>query len=76
MKTLNMHRYIVGWAALMAMFGITFPIAMIRVSQSEKFVGQAVKSLDCDGKFQVSQAEVVSWMETCSKMQGEPLKAP
>jgi hypothetical protein len=76
MKTLSMHRYILGWVGLMAAFGITFPIAMIRVSQSEEFLGQSVKSLTCEGQFQVEQVEVVAWMDTCSKMQGEPLKSP
>jgi hypothetical protein len=76
MKTLNMHKYIVGWVVLMAAFGITFPIAMFRVSQSDKFIGQSVKSLDCDGKFQATQAKVVSWVDTCRNMRGEPLKTP
>ncbi len=76
MKTHSMHKYILGWVGIMIAFGVTFPIAMVRVSQSEKFPGQSVKSLKCDGKFQTVQAGVVSWPETCRKMQGEPLKSP
>jgi hypothetical protein len=69
-----MHKYILGWVGLMLAFGATFPTAMVRVSQTEKFPGQSVKSFKCDGKPQT--AEVVSWPETCRNMVGAPFKAP
>lgn len=75
MNSLKMHKYILGWVGLLLAFGVTYPIAMMRVSQSEKFVGQAVKSLECSGKSQKARS-VVSWTETCSQMQAEPLKKP
>jgi hypothetical protein len=75
MNTLKMHKYILGWVGVMLAFGITFPIAMMRVSESKKFPGQAVKSLNCDGKSQQVRS-VVSWTETCRQMQVEPLKKP
>jgi hypothetical protein len=75
MNTLKMHKYILGWVSLFIVFGITFPIAMARVSQTEKFAGQAVKSLECNGQSQKMRA-VVSWTETCRQMQVEPVKKP
>jgi hypothetical protein len=75
MNPLKMHRYILGWVALLLAFGITYPIAMARVSQTEKFTGQALKSLACNGKSQKARS-VVSWLETCRPMQVEALKKP
>lgn len=73
MNTLKMHKYVLGWVTVFMAFGITFPIAMVRVSQTEKFTGQAIKSLECNGK-SVKARSVVSWLETCSQMQVEALK--
>jgi hypothetical protein len=75
MNTLNMHKYILGWVAVFVAFGVTFPIAMARVSQTEKFAGQAVKSLECNGN-SLKTRSVVSWLETCSQKRVEVLKNP
>ncbi|NJR38879.1 MAG: hypothetical protein HC781_08635 [Leptolyngbyaceae cyanobacterium CSU_1_4] len=75
MNTLKMHKYILIWVGILITFGITFPIAMARVSQTEKFSGQAIKSLGCNGK-SLKTRSVVSWLETCSQMQVEALKKP
>jgi hypothetical protein len=75
MHTLRMHKYIWGWVGLFLVFGVTYFIAMARVSQSEKYAGQALKSLLCHGKFPKERV-VVSWLETCRSMQVEPLKKP
>jgi hypothetical protein len=73
MPAQKMHQYVLGWVGLFIAFAATFPIAMARVSQTEKFTGQAVKSLDCNGK-SLKTRNVVSWKDTCSQMQVEPLK--
>lgn len=75
MNTLKMHKYILSWVAVFIAFGVTFPIAMARVSQTDKFSGQAIKSLECNGKTSKARS-VVSWLETCSQMQVEALKKP
>jgi hypothetical protein len=75
MNTRKMHQFILGWVGLLLAFGVTYPIAMARVSQTEKFTGQALKSLECNGKSQ-KERSVVTWMETCRQMQVAPLKHP
>jgi hypothetical protein len=69
----RMHQYVLGWIGIFVAFVVTFPIAMSRVSQTPKFTGQAVKSLECNGKTAKIKG-VVSWTDTCSQMQVEPLK--
>ncbi len=49
-SSLKMHKYVWGGVAIFSAFCVTFPIAMARVSQHEKFSGQPLKSLTCDGK--------------------------
>jgi hypothetical protein len=73
MSIQKMHQYILGWVGILVAFAVTFPIAMARVSQTPKFTGQSVKSLECNGKTTKSRV-VVSWKDTCSQMQVEPLK--
>ncbi len=75
LKSHKMHSYILGWVTVFIAFGITYLIAMARVSQTEKFAGQAIKSLECNGK-SLRARSVVSWLETCSQMQVEALKKP
>jgi hypothetical protein len=71
MPVQKMHQYVLGWVAIFVAFVVSFPIAMARVSQSAKFTGQAVKSLECNGKTSKTGA-VVSWKESCSQMQVKP----
>jgi hypothetical protein len=73
MNTQKMHKFILGWVGLLLAFGITYPIAMARVSQTEQFTGQALKSLGCNGQFPKTRS-VVSWMDTCRSMQVEPIE--
>jgi hypothetical protein len=73
MMVQRMHQYVLGWVGIFVAFMVTFPIAMSRVSQTPKFMGQAVKSLECNGKTPKAKG-VVSWKDTCSQMQVEPLK--
>jgi hypothetical protein len=46
----KMHRYVWGWMAIFVAFTVSFPVAMMRVSQTPKFVGQPLKSLNCKGQ--------------------------
>ncbi len=72
MSTLKMHKPILVWVGVFIAFVATLPIAMSRVSQNEKFAGQHVKSLTCEG--QKPEVEgVISWIETCSQMKVEPI---
>jgi hypothetical protein len=72
---LKMHRYVLGLTGVMALLGITLPIAIWRVSSSPKFTGQPFHSQTCTAK-QPSKPEVVSWLETCRHMQVTPLPSP
>jgi hypothetical protein len=70
----KMQRYILGGVGLISAMGITFPIAMARVSQTAKFPGQAVISEDCAGQ-PPKQAKVVVWAKDCAPLKVEPKKA-
>lgn len=71
MSTLKMHRYIIGWVGIVIAFSATFPIAMMRVSQTEKFAGQPFNSLTCDGQ-KAYQRQMVAFSD-CAAMKVEPL---
>jgi hypothetical protein len=73
MHVQRMRQYVLGWVGIFVAFMVTFPIAMSRVSQTPKFTGQAVKSLECNGKTSKAKG-VISWADTCRQMQVEPLK--
>jgi hypothetical protein len=73
MSVKKMHQYVLLWVGIFVAFVVTLPIAMARVSQSPKFMGQAVKSLDCNGK-SLKKRAVVSWNDACRSMQVSPLK--
>jgi hypothetical protein len=75
MPAQQMHKYVLGWVGLFIAFAVTFTIAIARVSQTKKFAGQAVKSLDCSGK-SLKTRNVVSWKDTCSQMQVGSLEKP
>ncbi len=68
-----MHRYVLVWLGVFITFATTFPTAMMRVSQDNKFAGQPVKSLTCEGKYPKVKG-VISWVQTCSQMRVKPIK--
>jgi hypothetical protein len=72
---LGMHRYVLGLTGVMALIGITLPIAIWRVSSTQKFAGQPFHSQTCTAQ-QPTKLEVVSWLATCRHMQMEPLPSP
>jgi hypothetical protein len=71
MSTLKMHRYVIGWTGLFIAFGVTLPIAMSRVSNTKKFVGQPFNSLTCEG--QLTNSRAVVEFPTCAQMQVQPI---
>jgi hypothetical protein len=70
----QMQRYILGGVGLVSAMGITFPIAMARVSQTAKFPGQAVISENCAGQPQ-KEPKVIAWAKDCAPLKVEPKKA-
>lgn len=65
--TFKLHKYVWGWAAIFAAFAASFPIAMIRVSQTDKFAGQPFNSLTCEG--QVPAQRSITQFASCSQLQ-------
>ncbi|MBU7584896.1 MAG: hypothetical protein KAF91_18645 [Nostoc sp. TH1S01] len=70
-STTKMHRYILGWIGLMVAFGVTVPIAMLRVSANPKFANQPFHSQTCDSRNPKTHT-VTSWIETCSHISVAP----
>jgi hypothetical protein len=66
-----MQHYVVGAVGLMAAAGVSFPIAMARVSHTEKFLGQAVKSADCSGQ-SLQPRQVIDWRKDCASLKVMP----
>ena len=66
-STGKMHKYILGWIGLMVAFGVTVPIAILRVSANPKFAKQPFNSQKCDSRNPETRT-VTSWIETCSRM--------
>jgi hypothetical protein len=50
---------------------VSFPIAMARVSQTEKFLGQAVKSVDCASQ-SLQPRQVIDWRKDCVSLKVTP----
>ena len=71
MSTVKMHQYILGWVGVFIAFGITLPIAMMRVSQTEKFTEQPFNSFTCEG--QVPDNRVVVKFQSCAQLDVEPV---
>jgi hypothetical protein len=61
-----MHRSVLGWLVIFAAFAASFPIAMMRVSQTAQFAGQPVKSLTCKG--QHSSQRTITQFQTCVQL--------
>jgi hypothetical protein len=71
MSIQKMQRYVLGWVGLLVAFAATYPIAMQRVSQTDKFVAQPLNSNDCAGATLKSR-QVVEF-STCAQMKVKPV---
>ncbi|WP_335018686.1 hypothetical protein [Nostoc sp.] len=71
-STTRMHRYILGWIGLMVAFGVTIPIAILRVSANPKFAHQPLNSQTCDSRNPETRT-VTFWLKTCSQMKVAPI---
>jgi hypothetical protein len=70
-STIEMHKIVLGLTGVMSIFAISIPIAMLRVSATQKFAGQPLKSQTCATQTPVTR-KVLSWLE-CSRMNVAPL---
>ena len=61
----KMHKYVWAWVTVFATFTVSFPVAMMRVSQTDKFVGQPLNSLTCEGQMPTQRA--VTQFATCAQ---------
>ncbi|MBN3938451.1 hypothetical protein [Nostoc sp. NMS9] len=50
--SINDFGHILGWIGLMVAFGMTVPIAILRVSANPKFANQPLNSQTCDSRNQ------------------------
>jgi hypothetical protein len=69
----KMHWLVMGWMGVGALFTISFPIAMLRVSQTPTFAGQSFNSFDCAGKMPTER--IVTTSEECASLVVPPLPA-
>lgn len=67
-----MHKYVMAWIGLLAVFGITIPISMLRVSRTPQFANQPFNSQTCESTMPEARL-VVSWKEHCLPMNKAPL---
>ncbi len=68
----HMQRYVLGAVGLMAAIAASFPVAMARVSSTEKLAGQAVNSYTCAGR-PPAQRQVLAWAESCGSKTVKPI---
>lgn len=71
--TSKMHWLVMGWMGVGALFTVSFPVAMWRVSQTPQFTGQAFNSWNCAGK--VPDQRTVTTSEACASLVVPPLPA-
>ncbi len=71
-STNQIHYIVFGLIGVMSAFAITVPIAIVRVSSTEKFAGQALNSQTCE-TYNPPKRQVVSWLESCRYMSVAPL---
>jgi hypothetical protein len=64
-----MHRYVIAWMLLFGAIAVTFPIAIWRVSQNPRYIGQAVRSENCESQ---STSSPVSWWQNCRNLSVRP----
>ncbi len=69
----KMHLLVMGWMGIGALFTVSFPVAMWRVSQTPKFASQAFNSLDCAGQKPAQRVIITS--EMCASLVAKPLPA-
>lgn len=62
----KMHKYVWAWVAVFSAFAASFPVAMMRVSQTEKFAGQPLNSLACKG--QMPTQRTVTQFASCVQL--------
>jgi osmotically-inducible protein OsmY len=72
-STMKMHQGVFALTGLMAIFAATFAMAIVRVSQTEKFAGQPFHSQTCESKVQSGDRKVISWRSTCRLITVQPL---
>ena len=65
-STCKMHKYIWGWVVIFAAFAGSLPIAMMRVSQTDKFADQPLNSWTCEG--QMPTQRTVTQFSTCTQL--------
>jgi hypothetical protein len=73
-STTQMHKIVLSLAGVMSIFAISIPIAMLRVSATQKFAGQPLRSQTCTTQTPVER-KVVGWLE-CSRLNVAPLPDP
>jgi hypothetical protein len=61
-----MHKYVWIWLTVFAAFTASFPVAMMRVSQTDKFVGQPLNSLTCEGQMPTQRS--ITQFATCAQL--------
>jgi hypothetical protein len=69
----KMHWLVLGWVSISGYFAFAFPVAMWRVSQDPKFIGQAFKSQDCTTRELSTRVIITS--EMCAEVVAKPLPA-
>ena len=67
----KMHWLVMGWMGVGALFTVSFPVAMWRVSQTAQFPGQSFNSLDCAGQKPAQRVVITS--EMCASLVAKPL---
>lgn len=67
----TMHKIVWSWVGVGAVFACTLPIAMWRVSQTSKFIGQSFNSWDCTGK--MPDQRIITTGEMCASLVVPPL---
>ncbi|WP_348256387.1 hypothetical protein [Leptolyngbya sp. PL-A3] len=72
-SSFKMHKYVWAWVAIFAAFAASFPMAMLRVSQTEKFAGQPFKSLTCEGQSPTQQQ--ITQFSSCAQLNLEASSA-
>jgi hypothetical protein len=70
-STTQMHKIVLSLTGVMSLFVITIPLAMLRVSATQQFAGQPLRSQTCAAHTPIKR-KVLSWLE-CARMRVAPL---
>lgn len=65
-STIEMHKYVWVWMAIFTALAASFPVAIMRVSATNKFAAQPMNSLTCHG--QVATHRTVTQFTTCVQL--------